>query len=65
MLSTTDGPVTSTDTLTIARYSRPKTRLPAGRHQRKAFACGLQGNRTVNAIRATNIAPANKFSQYF
>src|SRR3546814_4022576 len=30
-LSTTDGPVTSTDTLTIARFSRPTTRLPTGR----------------------------------
>src|SRR3546814_6699760 len=63
-LSTTDGPVTSTDTLTIARFSRPTTRLPTGRHPRRAFTCGLHGYRNVNAIRAADDALSKKSSQY-
>src|SRR3546814_1516644 len=63
--STTDGPVTSTDTLTIARFSRPTTRLPTGRHPRRAFTCGLHGYRNVNALRAADDALSTKLSQYF
>src|SRR3546814_20015304 len=57
--------VTSTDTLTIARFSRPTTRLPTGRHPRRAFTCGLHGYRNVNAIRAADDALSKKLSQYF